>query len=58
MAKQIRCADVGLDCDYEAWAETEHELLEMVADHAQKAHGIDEVTPELQEKVMAAMRDA
>lgn len=58
MAKLIRCADVGLECDYEAWAETEEELLQMVADHAHHTHGIDEVTPELQQKVLAAMRDA
>ncbi len=58
MAKKIRCADVGLDCEYEAWAETEEELLQMVADHAHQAHGIEEVTPELQQKVLGAMRDA
>ncbi len=58
LAKKIRCADVGLDCDYEGWAETEEELLKMVADHAHQAHGIEEVTPELEQKLLGAMRDA
>ena len=57
MAKTIRCADVGLDCDYEAMADSESELMTLVVDHAQRAHGIDEITPELQQKVKAAIRD-
>lgn len=57
MAKRIRCADVGPDCDYEAMADTEGELLELVAEHAQRVHGIEEITPELEQKVRDAMKD-
>lgn len=57
MGMQLRCADVGMDCDYEAWAETEEELLELVGLHAKEAHGIDEVTPELLAKVRAAIQE-
>ncbi|HSR41615.1 MAG TPA: DUF1059 domain-containing protein [Longimicrobiales bacterium] len=58
MAKRIKCADVGPDCDYEAMADTEEELLELVTEHARRAHGIEEITPELRRKVEAAMREA
>ena len=58
MGKQLRCSDLGMDCDFTAWAETEKELMELVALHAKQAHGIDEVGPELKEKVESAIRDA
>ena len=57
MAKEMRCADVGMDCDFEARAETTEELMGMVAAHAAQAHGITEITPELQAKVAAVVRD-
>lgn len=57
MGKRIRCADVGPDCDFEAWAETEEELMEMVALHAKQAHDMDEIPPEMAEQVRSAIRD-
>lgn len=57
MPKQMSCADVVPGCDYTAWAETEEELMELVVEHAKVAHGIQEITPELQEQVQAAIRD-
>lgn len=58
MGKRIRCADVGPDCDFEAWAETEEELMEMVALHARTAHGIEDIPPEMAEKVQNAIQEA
>lgn len=57
MAKQLRCSALHPECDFMAWAETEEELKDMVALHAESAHGIDEMTPELEKKVEAAMED-
>lgn len=56
MAKTISCKDVGPDCTFTASAETEAELMQKVAVHASE-HGIMEVTPELLEKVKAAIKD-
>ena len=53
----MRCADVVPGCDYTAWAETEEELMELVVAHARTAHGIEEVPPEVAEKVQAAIED-
>lgn len=58
MAKELRCADVGMDCDFVTRAETQDELMEKVARHAEEAHGITEITPELQQKVESVIRDA
>lgn len=55
MSKRIRCSDVGMDCDFAALADTEDELMELVAEHAERVHGIEEITPELQQKVVEAM---
>lgn len=57
MAKLLKCSDVGPDCDYTAWAETEEEMLEMVRVHARDAHGIEEIDGELLEKVREAMTE-
>jgi len=56
MAKTISCKDVGPDCNFTASAETEAELLQQVTTHASE-HGIMEITPELMEKVRAAIKD-
>lgn len=57
MAKTLRCSDVGPDCDYEAMADTEAELMELVQDHARRAHGIEEMDDDLRSRIRAAMRD-
>lgn len=57
MAKELRCADVGMDCDFVAKAETHEELMQKVATHAREVHGITEITPELKEKVERVIRD-
>jgi len=57
MAKVINCRSVGVDCDFEARGETEEEVLRKCAEHAKSAHGMQEISPELQAKVRAAIRD-
>ena len=57
MAKTIRCKDVGMDCDFEARAETEEEILQKVAEHAGAVHDMTEIPAEVLAKVRAAIRD-
>ncbi|WP_112322734.1 DUF1059 domain-containing protein [Oceanibium sediminis] len=56
MTKVLKCGDLMPGCDFQAKAETEDEILQQAAQHAKEAHGMD-VTPELAEKVKAAIRD-
>ena len=58
MAKEMRCADVGMDCDFVATAETVDQLMEKVVEHARDVHGITEVTPDLAAKVSSVIHDA
>ena len=57
MAKAINCRDIGMDCDFEARAETVGELLQKCAEHGKSAHGMSEIPPELVSKVQGAIRD-
>jgi predicted small metal-binding protein len=57
MAKVIRCREVGVDCDFEARAETVEEVMQKCAEHARTDHGMNEIPPELAAKVQSAMRD-
>ena len=56
MAKELRCRDVGLNCDFQARGDTEEEVLRQATIHARTAHQITDMPPELAEKVRAAIR--
>ena len=57
MEKVIRCRDVGFDCEGVIKAQTEEEALKLAAEHAKKVHGLEEVTPEVVEKIKSAMTE-
>lgn len=58
MAYVMSCRDAGFEeCDYEAWAETKDELLELAKAHGKEAHDIEELTPELNEKLQGAIQE-
>lgn len=49
--KQFRCGEIVPGCEWTIEGESEEQILEHVADHAREAHGMDEVPPEVQERV-------
>jgi predicted small metal-binding protein len=57
MTKVVNCRDVGFDCDGVIRAETEEKAMQLVAEHAKEVHGIEEVPPEVVEKVRSVMKD-
>jgi predicted small metal-binding protein len=57
MSKVLRCADVVGSCDFVARGESEQEILQQAAEHARTAHNLNEISPEVAEKVRAAIRD-
>lgn len=54
--KRIACGDVVPGCTFTASAATEDELMKQVVAHAAHEHGVTEVTPELAQKVKAAIK--
>jgi len=57
MGKALKCRDVGMNCDFEARAATEEEVIRQAAEHARRDRGIPEITPELAHRVRAAIRN-
>ncbi|NIO04331.1 MAG: DUF1059 domain-containing protein [Proteobacteria bacterium] len=57
MAKVLRCKDVGMDCDFVVRGETEEEILEQTAQHAEAVHDMREIPEEVLAKVRAAIHD-
>ena len=57
MEKIIRCRDVGFDCNGVIKAKTEKEALELAAEHARTVQGVNEITPEIVQKIRSVMRD-
>jgi predicted small metal-binding protein len=55
--KQFSCGDVVPGCQATFEAEQEGEILAKVAAHAQKAHGMDDVPPEVVAQVKAKIRE-
>ena len=57
MTKVVNCRDVGFDCEGVVRAETEEEALRLVAEHAKEVHGLEEISPDVVEKVRSVMRE-
>jgi predicted small metal-binding protein len=55
--KQFKCGDVVLGCEWETRSEDETELLEEIQLHARDAHGMDEVPPEVVDKIHAVITE-
>ena len=57
MGKILKCRDVGVDCDFEAHGKDETEILQKAAEHAKGCHQGVQMTPELQAKIKAVIKD-
>jgi len=56
MAMTINCGDMGSDCTFVARGETLDEVLAVGAEHGKEVHGINELTPDMIEKVKSLVR--
>lgn len=57
MAKVLRCRHVGFDCEFEAHAETEEEILQEAAVHLQTVHHVSEITDAHVQQARAQIQD-
>jgi AhpD family alkylhydroperoxidase len=53
--KELRCRDVGTECDYVIRGRTEEEIFSRAVEHAKTVHHMAEIPPELMEKARAAI---
>jgi predicted small metal-binding protein len=45
-----------MDCDFEAHGASDEDVIRQAAAHAERVHGIREITPDLEKRVKAAIR--
>jgi len=53
----FKCKDVGVDCSFEATAETEEELMKKIAEHAKEAHGMETIPADMLARVKQAIKE-
>ena len=49
--KELRCREVGFDCEGVVRAESEDEVLRQVAEHARKVHGLTEIDESMAQQI-------
>ena len=49
--KQFRCGDVVLGCEWVTQNEDDQALFSDIQSHAREAHGMDEVPPEVVDRI-------
>lgn len=55
--KQLRCGDLMPGCSAVIEGKDEGEVMQKGAEHAKKAHGMDQIPPEMAQKVRGAIRE-
>jgi predicted small metal-binding protein len=55
--KEFKCGVLVPGCDAAFQGESEDAILEEIAAHARDAHGMDEVPPEVVDKILASMSE-
>jgi predicted small metal-binding protein len=55
MAKELRCRDLGIECNQVIRAKTEEELIEKAVQHVLTVHGFDPIEAGMLEQVEAAI---
>jgi predicted small metal-binding protein len=56
----LKCEDLGTECPYIGFGDTEEDLITDVVVHAKEAHGLTEEqlnSPEFKNRIQAAMSD-
>lgn len=52
----FHCKDIGMNCGFSAEANSTEDLMPKIVEHAKNAHGINEITPDLKQKVTDAIK--
>jgi len=57
MSRAFKCRDTGLECSFEATGETVDDVMKKATAHAKSTHGQQQISPEVQNRMRAAIRD-
>ena len=53
--KEWKCSTIVPECEWRYDAESEEDILEHAAVHAREAHGMDQVPPEIVDRIRASI---
>jgi predicted small metal-binding protein len=53
--KEFRCGELIPGCEAKFDGETDEQILQQVATHAREEHGMDEVPPEVVDRIRASL---
>jgi predicted small metal-binding protein len=56
--KTFECKDVGVNCGWKCQGESEQEILQQVEEHGRKVHGMQQLDPELRDRIQSKIKDA
>jgi predicted small metal-binding protein len=57
MASVLKCGDVVPGCDFEMTGSSDQGILQRAAEHAKADHGMDNIPPDVLDKVRRAIHD-
>jgi len=57
MAHVLYCKDMGIDCSAEIRGTDTDEVVQKAVEHGREHHGLKEVSPAMQEKIRAAVKE-
>lgn len=52
----FKCKDLGMDCPFETSALTKGSLIKKISKHAADVHNMKEISPDMMEKIKAAIK--
>jgi predicted small metal-binding protein len=55
--KQFKCTDVFPGCEWVTRSDDDQELFEEIQSHARDEHGVDEVTPEIEDAINSVITE-
>lgn len=56
--KELRCREVGFECDAVVRADSEDEVMRQAQEHARKVHGMDRISEEQARDIRSKIHDA
>lgn len=52
----FKCSDLGMKCKFEITDENKDEMMQMIAAHGEKTHGIKEIPADMKVKIEKAIK--
>ena len=53
----IKCKDIGMNCGFELKDDSQDELMQLLALHAEKTHSMKTIPPDVMQKVQKAIKE-